>query len=85
MTQKTQVQSLGQEDPLEKEMQPTIVFLLAKSHGQRNLVVCSPWGCKELDVTEHSHICIAGYGDLEGMCHTGKLERQTGTKVCSIL
>ena len=32
------VPSLGQEDLLEEEMQPTPVFLLGKSHGQRNLV-----------------------------------------------
>ena len=36
-TQEIQVQSLGQEDPLEKEMQPTPVFLPEKSHGQRSL------------------------------------------------
>ena len=30
-----QVQSLGREDPLEKEMQPTPGFLPGKSHGQR--------------------------------------------------
>ena len=23
-----------------------------KSHGQRSLVGCSPWGCKELDTTD---------------------------------
>ena len=28
------VQSLDQEDPLEKEQQPTPVFLPGKSHGQ---------------------------------------------------
>ena len=33
-----QVQSLSWEDPLEKKMQPTPVFLLGKSHGQRRLV-----------------------------------------------
>ena len=33
--QETQVRSLGQEDPLEKEMQPTPVFLPGKSPGQR--------------------------------------------------
>ena len=50
---KTQVRSLGQEDPLEKEWQPTPVFLLEKkSHRQRSLVGYSPWGCKELDTTE---------------------------------
>ena len=45
------VQSLGQEDPLEKKMQPTPVFLPGKSHGQRSLTGYSPWGCKELDMT----------------------------------
>ena len=39
-------QSLGWEDPLEKEMPPTPVFLPGKSHGQRSLVGYSPWGRK---------------------------------------
>ena len=47
--QETWVQSLDQEDPLEKEMEPTLVFLPGKSHGQRSLVGCNPWGDKELD------------------------------------
>ena len=46
------VQSLGQEDPLEKEWQPTAVFLLGEFHGQRSLVGYSPWGCKQSDMTE---------------------------------
>ena len=33
--------------------QPTPVFLPGESHGQRNLVGYSPWGCKESDTTEH--------------------------------
>ena len=33
VTQETQVQSLGWEDSLEKEMQPILVFLSGKSHG----------------------------------------------------
>ena len=33
----TQVQSLGQEDPLEKGIQPTPVSLPGESHGQRSL------------------------------------------------
>jgi len=45
----TRVQSLGWEDPLEKEM---AVLLPGKSHGQRILVGYSPWGCKESDTTE---------------------------------
>ena len=36
--QETRVQSLGQKDPLEKEMQPIPVFLPGKSHVQRSLV-----------------------------------------------
>ena len=50
--QEIQVQSLGQEDPLEKEVQSTSMFLPGKSHGQRSLVGYSPWGPKELDTTE---------------------------------
>ena len=42
----------GQEDPLEKEWQPTPVFLPGESHGQRRLVGYSPWGHKESDKTE---------------------------------
>ena len=45
--QETRVRSLCQEDPLEKEMQPTPVFLPGKSHGQSNLVGHDPWGHKE--------------------------------------
>ena len=48
----TRVQSLGQEDPLDKEMATPSVFLTGKFHGQRSLVGYSPWGCKELDTTE---------------------------------
>ena len=43
--------SLGWEDPLEKAMAPTPVFLPGKSHGQRRLVGYSPWGPKESDRT----------------------------------
>ena len=45
----TWVRSLGQEDPLEKEMaQPTPVFLPGKSYGQRSLVGYSSWGHKRV-------------------------------------
>ena len=49
--QETRVQSLGQEDPLEKEMATHAVLLPGKFHGQRSLVGYSPWGHKELDMT----------------------------------
>ena len=35
-----------------RQCQPTLVLLPGKSHGQRSLVGCSPWGRKELDTTE---------------------------------
>ena len=44
--------TLGQEDPLEKEMQPTPLFLSREAHGQRSLVGYSLQGCKESDMTE---------------------------------
>ena len=50
--QETWVQSLDQEDPLEKGMATTPVFLPGEFHGQRSLVGYSLWGHKELDVTE---------------------------------
>ena len=38
--------------PWRREWQPTPVFLLGESHGQRSLVGHNPWGRKELDTTE---------------------------------
>ena len=49
--QETWMQSLGLEDPLEKEMATHSVFLLRKLHGQWSLVVYSPWG-HESDMTD---------------------------------
>ena len=39
--------------PWRREWQPTPVFLPGKSHGQKSLAGYSPWGRKELDMTEH--------------------------------
>ena len=38
--------------PWRRKWQPTPVFLPEKSHGQRSLAGYSPWGHKELDMTE---------------------------------
>ena len=51
----TWVQSLRWEDPLEKEMAPTPVFLPGETHGRRSLVGYSPRGLKESDTTEWLH------------------------------
>ena len=52
------VQSLDWEDPLEKESQPTLVFLPGKFHGQRSLVCYNP-GCLKVvnqdSATDHTY------------------------------
>ena len=50
--QEAQVWFLGGEDPLEKWMPPTPVFLPGEFHGQRSLVGYSPWGHKEPEMTK---------------------------------
>ena len=38
--------------PWRRKWQPTPVLLPREFHVQRRLVDCSPWGCKELGMTE---------------------------------
>ena len=52
----TWVQSLGGEDPLEKEMATHSSILAWRIHGQRSLVGYSPRGRKESDMTERLHL-----------------------------
>ena len=54
--QETWVRSLGQKDPLEKEM---VVFLPGEFHGQRSLAGYSPWGRKESDKTERLTLSLS--------------------------
>ena len=46
--------------PWRRQWHPIPVLLPGKSHGQRSLVGCSPWGCTESDTTEqlHSHFSL---------------------------
>ena len=50
----TQVRSLGEEDPLEKEMAIHSSTIAWKIPWTEDRVGYSPWDCKELDTTEHS-------------------------------
>ena len=50
-TKETWVRSLGQEDPLDKEIATHSSILPGESHGQRSLLGYSPWGHRELDMT----------------------------------
>ena len=64
-TQETQVQSLGGENPMEKEMAPHSSILPGKSLGQSSLVGYSPWGLERgghnLATKQHlNHIPVDG-------------------------
>ena len=60
------VQSLGQEDLLEKEMATYSSILAWKI--QRNLVGYSPWGHKESDTTERLHFTLPDVKIIEFKC-----------------
>ena len=53
--QETQVQSLGQEDPLEEGMTTHSSILAWETHRQKILVGYSPWGQKHDLATKHHH------------------------------
>ena len=40
--------------PWSRKWQLSLLFLPRKFHGQRGLAGYSPWGLKELDMTEHA-------------------------------
>ena len=42
-----------------RQWHPTPVLLRGKSHGQRSLVDCSPWGLEESDMTEWLHFSFS--------------------------
>ena len=74
--QETGVRSLGQGDLLEQEMATHSSVLAWESHGQRSLLGCSPWGCKESDraeATTHTHNRF--HGENHGI-EVGERERQ---------
>ena len=41
-----------------RQWPPTPVLLPGKSHGWRSVVGYSPWGRKELDMTERLHLVL---------------------------
>ena len=68
--QKTQVPSLGQEDSLEKGMATHSSMLAWEIPCTEELVVHSPWGCKESDTTEQLTFSLISYtrNDNMGTC-----------------
>ena len=57
--QKTQVPSLGQEDPLEKGMAPHSSILAWRTHGQRSLASYSQWGRRESDTAKQLTLSLS--------------------------
>ena len=51
-----------------RQWHPTPVLLPGKSHGQRSLVGCRPWGREESDTTErlHFHFYLSCIGEGNG-------------------
>ena len=51
-----------------RQWHPTPVLLPGKSHGQRSLVGCGPWGHEESDTTErlHFHSSLSCIGEGNG-------------------
>ena len=54
--------------PWRRQWPPTPVFLPGKSHRQRSLVGCRPWGRSESDTTErlHFHFSLSCIGEGNG-------------------
>ena len=59
---------ISQDSRGRRQWQSTPVLLLGKSHGQRSLVGCSPWGREESDMTErlHFHFSLSCTGEGNG-------------------
>ena len=51
--------------PWSRKWQPTPVFLPGKSYRQRSLVVYSPWGCNELNMTEPLNTHAVGFVEIK--------------------
>ena len=64
--QEMQVLSLGREEPLEKEMATHSSILPRESHGQRSLAGHSPWGHKEIQLSDLTTIAI--HSNISHIC-----------------
>ena len=68
---------------------PTPVLLPGKSHGQRSLVDCNPWGREESDTTEHLpfHFSLSRIGEGNGnllQCYCLENARDGGARWAAV-
>ena len=78
----TRVPSLDREDPLEKEMATTPVFLPSEFHKQRSLTGSSPRGRKESDMTEWLNFTFH-FGPSITLCPTNP-PRGSALSACAV-
>ena len=72
-----------------RQWHPTPVLLPGKSHGQRSLVGCSPWGHEESDTTEQFdfHFSLSCIGEGNGnslQCSCLENPRDSGAWLAAI-
>ena len=72
--QETWVRSLGQEDPVEKEMATHSSPLAWKIPWMEEPVGYSPWGRKESDTTERFHLASLDSVGIEPASLAGRLD-----------
>ena len=73
-----------EKNPWSRKWQPIPVFLSGKFHGQRNLAGYSPWGRKELDMTEHHHHHLPSISGFSPLGITPPLSSESNTLTCPV-
>ena len=53
-----------------------------KSHGQRSLAGCNPWGCKESDMTEHARVHTHTHTHTHTTNFKVKLAATSESRIC---
>ena len=64
---RTKLNPLVGKIPWSRKWQPTPIFLLGASRGLRSLEGYSPWGCKELDMSERLTLFLFLLWSLRGL------------------
>ena len=72
-------------NPWRRAWQPTPVFFLGQSQGQRSLAGCSPWGGKELDMTEWLSTAQGNLRAHQRCPSSPPLRFKTRTRLCGQL
>ena len=71
--------------PQSRKWQFTLLFLSGKFRGQRSLVGYSPWGCKEWNMTDHTHTCLLQFSVIlnQGMLFKPRHQSSYKSNFCS--